>query len=117
MATNQLPTTPGNPVATLRQYGQPVWLDSLRRSLVESGELGRLITPGGVSGLTSNPAIFQKAIEGNADYAAPIARLSGEARRSPRLAFEALAVADVQAAADALAGVYRQTRGADGFVS
>jgi transaldolase/glucose-6-phosphate isomerase len=117
MANNPSRTTAGNPVAELRQYGQSVWLDFLRRNLVESGELGRLIAEDGLAGVTSNPAIFQKAIEGNADYAAPIAQIAKHGAPSPRQVFERLAVADVRAAADVLAPTYWDSRGADGFVS
>ena len=117
MATNQSPATSRNPVANLRQYGQSVWLDFLRRRLIDTGELGRLIAEDGLAGVTSNPAIFQKAIEGNDDYAAPIAEIAKDRALSPRQVFEKLAVADVRAAADVLAPVYRETGGADGFVS
>jgi len=117
MAINPSRTTPHNPLAMLRQYGQSVWLDFLRRNLVESGELGRLIAADGLAGITSNPAIFQKAIEGNADYAAPIALIAKHGSPSPRHVFERLAVDDVRAAADVLAPIYWESRGGDGFVS
>lgn len=107
-----------NPVMTLRRYGQSVWLDSLSRGLVESGELDRLIREDGLSGLTSNPAIFQKAIEGDEGYAAAIgAAVARNHGLSAKQVFETLAVRDVQAAADTLAGVYRDSAGHDGFVS
>jgi transaldolase / glucose-6-phosphate isomerase len=120
MATQHFPTASeprGNPLTALRQYGQSVWLDLLRRSLVQSGELARLIAEDGLTGITSNPAIFQKAIEGNDDYAAAIAELAKKGQASPRQLFEALAVADVRGAADVLAPVYEESQGADGFVS
>jgi transaldolase/glucose-6-phosphate isomerase len=97
--------------------GQSVWLDFLRRGLITSGELGRLVKDDGVAGVTSNPAIFQKAIEGNDDYAPAIAQLSKDTKLTPRQLFELLAVRDVQDAADVLAPVFRESEGADGFVS
>jgi transaldolase len=106
-----------NPLLQLRQYGQSVWLDFMRRSLITSGELSRLVEQDGLGGLTSNPAIFQKAIEGNQDYVESIAEIAKDVRLSPRQVFEKLAVRDIQDAADVLLPVYRQTGGVDGFVS
>jgi transaldolase/glucose-6-phosphate isomerase len=97
--------------------GQSVWLDFLRRGLITSGELARLVKDDGLAGVTSNPAIFQKAIEGNDDYAPAIAQLSKDTQLTPRQLFELLAVRDVQDAADVLAPVYQESHGADGFVS
>ena len=65
-----------NPVAALKQYGQSVWLDYIRRSLITSGELRRLVDADGLGGVTSNPAIFEKAIDGSNDYAAAIDEIS-----------------------------------------
>ena len=62
----------GNPVAALRGYGQSVWLDFIRRSLIESGELRRLVETDDLGGVTSNPAIFEKAIDGSNDYASAL---------------------------------------------
>ena len=59
-------------VAALRQYGQSVWLDFIRRTLISGGELKRLVDEDGLGGVTSNPAIFEKAIEGSEDYRAAI---------------------------------------------
>ena len=67
-----------NPVAALRQYGQSVWLDFIRRSLIASGELKRLVQEDGLGGVTSNPAIFEKAIDGSADYASAIQEISDQ---------------------------------------
>jgi transaldolase len=107
-----------NPVAALRRYGQSVWLDYLRRSLIESGELSRLIREDGLGGITSNPAIFQKAIEGDEGYAAAIgAEVSRERGLSPKRVFELLAVRDVRDAADVLAPVFQSSAGVNGFVS
>ncbi len=106
-----------NPVRALRQYGQSVWLDYLRRSLMASGELQKLITDDGLGGITSNPAIFQKAIEGDKSYAAAIAEIVKEKHLSAKEVFEKLAVRDIQDAADVLLPVYRETAGVDGYVS
>lgn len=105
-----------NPVEQLRQLGQSVWLDDLSRGLLNSGELAGMVRRGEVSGVTSNPTIFERAIAGSADYDADLARL----RRlglSGREVYEALVVADVRAAADLLRPVYEATAGADGYVS
>jgi transaldolase / glucose-6-phosphate isomerase len=106
-----------NPLLKLRRYGQSVWLDFMRRSLITSGELTRRVAEDGLAGVTSNPAIFQKAIEGNQDYVEQIAELAKDTRLSPRQVFEKLAVRDIQDAADVLLPVYRQTGGVDGYVS
>src|SRR5690606_7936688 len=117
MNTKPSPDQLDNPVAALRRYGQSVWLDYLRRSLIDSGELARLIREDGLGGVTSNPAIFQKAIEGDTAYADVIADLSQERGLSPKRLFELLAVRDIQAAADALSGVYQSSAGLNGYVS
>jgi len=118
MDTKSHPENNDNPVAALRRYGQSVWLDYLRRSVIESGELARLIREDGLGGITSNPAIFQKAIEGDKGYASIIAdELSKERGLSPKRLFELVAVRDIQAAADLLAPVYRSSAGLNGYVS
>ncbi|HTV17436.1 MAG TPA: transaldolase [Polyangiaceae bacterium] len=118
MDTKPSHTNSDNPVAALRRYGQSVWLDYLRRSLIESGELARLIREDGLGGITSNPAIFQKAIEGDEGYAADIATAIAKDRGlSPKRVFELLAVRDIQSAADALAAVYHSSAGMNGYVS
>ncbi len=111
-------STSPSPLAALRQQGQAVWLDYIRRGLLTSGELTRLVQEDGVTGVTSNPTIFEKAIAGSTDYQAALERLvAGEALdRGPRL-FEALAIEDIREAARVLEPVYQQTDGADGFVS
>jgi transaldolase/glucose-6-phosphate isomerase len=106
-----------NPVAELRAYGQSVWLDYIRRSLIAQGELKRMVDEDGLAGVTSNPAIFEKAIEGSNDYAAAIEELSKDPHLEPKEVYEALAVRDIQDAADVLRRVYDQARGRDGFLS
>ncbi len=107
-----------NPLNELANRGQAVWLDYIRRSLMDSGELGRLIDEDSLTGVTSNPAIFQKAIAGSEEYDAQIDQLI---RDDPHIDTESLfwqlAVADIQQAADGLRPVYDQTDRADGYVS
>ena len=106
-----------NPLRSLQEYGQSVWLDFLSRDLFRSGELNRLIAEDGLRGMTSNPAIFEKAIGHGDDYDAQIAELEAAGDLDPGTLFERLAVTDIQHAADALRPVYEQTQRRDGYVS
>ena len=110
------PAAPINPLVRLGELGQSPWYDYITRDLVTTGELARLIAEDGLRGMTSNPTIFEKAIAGSRLYDEDI-RAEADAGRSPQQIFEHLAVADVQAACDAFAGLYRATGGADGLVS
>jgi transaldolase / glucose-6-phosphate isomerase len=103
------------PLKDLRAAGQSPWLDFVRRTLISGGELGRLIDEG-ITGVTSNPSIFGKAIGGSTDYDEEIARIAGGEPEALRV-FEDLAIVDIRAAADALRPVYDAAEGADGFVS
>src|SRR3954454_18705220 len=107
-----------NPIAALKHYGQSVWLDFIRRSLIAGGELKRLVDEDGLGGVTSNPAIFEKAIDGSDDYASAIQEISD---RQPGLeakaVYERLAIKDIQDAADVLHPLYDRTRSHDGYVS
>ncbi len=105
-----------NPLLALKGCGQSVWLDSIRRGHIVSGDLERLVREDGISGETSNPAIFEKAIAGSSDYDQAIAGLIAEGRSALEI-YEELAVADIQMAADVFRPVYDVTAGADGFVS
>jgi transaldolase/glucose-6-phosphate isomerase len=105
-----------NRLRALQVFGQSVWLDYIRRDLMTSGELKRLIERDGLGGMTSNPTIFEKAIAGSRLYDAEI-RAQTDAGRSAREIFEHLGVADVRAACDAFAGVYDASDGGDGLVS
>ena len=105
-----------NPVRKLRDLGQSVWYDYIRRDLLTGGGLERLIREDGLSGMTSNPTIFQKAIAETELYDEDIRRLAGEGKTTAGI-FEGLAVADVQKAADLFRPVYDENRGNDGFVS
>jgi transaldolase/glucose-6-phosphate isomerase len=106
-----------NPLLELSRLGQAVWLDFIRRRMLESGELRRLIREDGLRGVTSNPAIFEKAIGTGDEYAAPILSIAPTVGFIPRRIFEELAISDVQLACDVLSGVHEETAGADGFVS
>src|SRR6058998_2568957 len=99
----------------LLELGQSVWLDYLRRGMLQSGELQRLIDDG-LRGMTSNPTIFEHAIGGSTDYDAALSRVAASPR-TEREIFELLAVEDVRTAADLFRPVYDASQGADGFVS
>ena len=105
-----------NPLRALEEQGQSIWLDYMRRSLVTTGELQRLIDNDGLKGLTSNPTIFQKAVEGSSDYDdlfrewAPRGASAGEV-------FEALAIRDIGDAARVFRPVWERTRHRDGYCS
>jgi hypothetical protein len=85
-----------SPIAALRQYGPAVWLDFIRRSLITGGELKRLVDEDGLGGVTSNPAIFEKAIDGSNDYATAIEEISKDPHLGPKAVYERLAVKDIQ---------------------
>ena len=104
-----------NPLQGLAALGQSVWYDYIRRDLVEDGGLARLIQADGLSGMTSNPTIFEKAIAGSALYDADI-RGAGSGKPATQI-YEALAIRDVKGAADAFRPVYDARGGDDGFVS
>jgi len=95
---------------------QSIWLDNLSRHLIASGELQRLINEG-ISGVTSNPTIFQKAISGSKDYDASLQNLLAKGMRDEKDLFFSLAMEDVSRAADLLWPVYQSSKGGDGFVS
>jgi transaldolase / glucose-6-phosphate isomerase len=106
-----------NPLQELSTAGQSPWLDFVRRTLISGGELRRLIDEG-ITGVTSNPSIFGKAIGGSTDYDEEIARLANDGRQhAPLEIFEDLAIVDIRAAADVLRPLYDSVDGADGFVS
>jgi transaldolase / glucose-6-phosphate isomerase len=106
-----------HPIRKLQQIGQSIWLDNLSRNLIQSGQLKRLIDEEGVTGITSNPTIFQKAISGSRDYDPSLQSLLKEGVRDPKELFLALAKEDISRAADLLRPVYESTRGLDGYVS
>jgi transaldolase/glucose-6-phosphate isomerase len=106
-----------NPLRTLQEYGQSVWLDFVSRDLLKSGELGRLIAEDGLRGVTSNPSIFEKAIGHGDDYDELIAAAEAAGDLDPGALFEDLAIRDIQEGADALNVVYEQTQRRDGYIS
>ena len=106
-----------NPLKELLSYGQSVWLDYIRRNLFTTGELVRLVKEDGLRGMTSNPAIFEKAIGGSTDYAQELRQLSQRKDLSAKDAFEVLAIKDIQSATDVLRGVYDESKKRDGYVS
>ncbi|MFB6285313.1 MAG: bifunctional transaldolase/phosoglucose isomerase [Candidatus Bipolaricaulia bacterium] len=107
-----------NPLNELAHRGQSIWLDYIRRSLMDSGELARLVNEDSLTGLTSNPAIFQKAIAGSEEYDAQIDQaIRDDPHISTESLFWQLAIADIQLAADVLRPVYDDTNRADGYVS
>jgi transaldolase / glucose-6-phosphate isomerase len=105
-----------NPLRSLASFGQSVWLDYIRRSLITSGELKRLVVEDGLRGVTSNPAIFEKAIVGSTDYQAVI-ESKESATLDAKALYEKIAVKDVQDAADILRPVYDESKQRDGYVS
>ncbi|MGY3469654.1 transaldolase [Bradyrhizobium sp. LM6.11] len=106
-----------NPVKELEKHGQAVWLDFLARGFIAKGDLKRLIDTDGVKGVTSNPSIFEKAIGSSDEYDAQIGKALKRGDRSVADLFEAVAVEDIQNAADVLRPVYDRLKGGDGYVS
>jgi transaldolase / glucose-6-phosphate isomerase len=107
-----------NPLNELLGQGQSVWLDYIRRNLIRSGELKRMVEEDGVRGVTSNPTIFEKAIAGSTDYDEALAvALAGDPRAAVEKLYEQLAIEDIQMTADILRPVFDETQGGDGYVS
>lgn len=100
----------------IKNRGQSLWLDYLSRDLIQSGELSRLIKEDGVTGVTTNPLIFMKAIIGSSAYDADIKRLAKQGKSSLEIYFE-ITKEDVLTAAEILRPVYEETDGLDGYVS
>jgi transaldolase / glucose-6-phosphate isomerase len=105
-----------NTLLELQKFGQSMWLDYIRRNLITSGELKRLIDEDGLRGITSNPSIFEKAITGSTDYADFLKKLQAENLNANDI-FERIEVRDIQDAADMLLPVYKATNRRDGYVS
>jgi transaldolase / glucose-6-phosphate isomerase len=106
-----------NPLKELLKYGQSVWLDYIRRNLITSGELKRLIEEDGLRGMTSNPSIFEKAIAGSTDYTDFLNSLKGKTDLDAKARYEMLAIRDIQNATDLMRPVYDSAKRKDGFVS
>ena len=106
-----------NPLKSLADHGQAVWLDFLSRGFIAKGGLKKLADDDGLRGVTSNPSIFEQAIGHSDEYDAAIARMLAAQDRSVGEIFEHLAVEDIQQATDVLRPTYDATHGADGYVS
>ena len=106
-----------NPLKDLLKFGQSVWLDYIRRDLITSGELKRLIEEDGLRGMTSNPAIFEKAIAGSTDYADILAALKNREDLDAKARYETIAIRDIQDATDLMRPVYDESQKRDGYVS
>jgi transaldolase len=105
-----------NPLVELHAAGQSFWYDNIRRKYLQDGTLRRLVEDDGLRGMTSNPTIFEQAIAGSDDYDAQIAELA-RAGASTQAIYEALALADIQAACDLFGPLYESSDGGDGYVS
>jgi transaldolase/glucose-6-phosphate isomerase len=105
-----------NPLLKLQEYGQSIWLDYLRRNMLTSGELKKLIDEDGIRGITSNPAIFEKAIGGSDDYTSAIHTLAHEQKSVDEI-YRDLTVHDIQEAADLFRETYENQKRQDGYVS
>jgi transaldolase/glucose-6-phosphate isomerase len=105
-----------NPLKQLARFGQSIWLDYIRRSLMTSGDLRRMVEEDGLGGMTSNPSIFEKAM-GGAEYADYLAELRKNKSLDAKGIYEGLAIRDIQDAADVLRPVYERTKRHDGYVS
>ncbi|MEW6475497.1 MAG: bifunctional transaldolase/phosoglucose isomerase [Actinomycetota bacterium] len=114
---DNLGTLSVNRLRLLHEAGQSIWADFLRRSLITGGGLERLLWDNAVTGVTSNPTIFGRAIAGSTDYDEAIRVLAGKGRRDPSDVFYDLALADIGMAADVFRPLYEATPGGDGFVS
>lgn len=105
-----------NPLVLLNRMGQSVWYDNIRRGLLESGEMERMVRAGEIRGVTSNPTIFENAIARSGEYDSAIRGLSGKTY-TPEQAYELLALEDIRAAADIFRPVWEESGGVDGYIS
>ncbi|MGB3403192.1 MAG: transaldolase [Microcoleaceae cyanobacterium] len=105
-----------NHLLEIKDFGQSIWMDNLSRDLIESGDLKNMTVEKGIRGITSNPAIFEKAIKGNAIYDDDI-QAGIEAGKSVMEIYESLVFDDIRNACDVLKPIYEQTEGLDGYVS
>lgn len=105
-----------NPLLDLQAFGQSIWIDFISRGMISAGELQRMIEEDGVSGVTSNPSIFEKAIRESSDYEKVLQTL-GSSGKSPEEIYQSLTVEDIKNVADLLRPTYERTGGGDGFVS
>src|SRR5580704_1367157 len=108
------PTTPSR-LRQLHDAGQSVWLDFIDRTILTNGDLARRIRDDALTGMTSNPTIFEKALAEGSAYDEQLATAAHGPTLTPQALFELIATADVRAACDAFRATYDATRGADGF--
>jgi transaldolase/glucose-6-phosphate isomerase len=106
-----------NPLKQLNDFGQAVWLDFLARKFIADGSLKKLVDRDGLTGVTSNPSIFEKAIGGSDDYDAALTMVGRQGHTDVMTLYERLAIEDIQNAADVLRPVYEATQRRDGYVS
>ncbi|HZS10068.1 MAG TPA: bifunctional transaldolase/phosoglucose isomerase [Blastocatellia bacterium] len=105
-----------NPLVELQKLGQSIWYDNIRRALIETGDIQNKITNDDLRGVTSNPAIFEKAITGSSDYNSAMQKLIAEGKTVEEI-YEAVTVEDIQNTCTLLLPVYERTKGIDGYVS
>jgi transaldolase len=105
-----------NPLINLQRLGQSPWHDNIRRGLLTSGELEKMVQEGDITGLTSNPTIFEQAISQSNDYSAAMTRLAQQGKE-PNEIFDQLSTEDIRAAADVFKPIYERTNNSDGYVS
>jgi transaldolase len=116
MKSNLTDTKQANALVELQDYGQSVWLDNISKAILDSGELKKLIDEDGLRGVTSNPTIFEKAINGSRDYDATLGQLA-RAGRSVDEIYEALVIDDIRRATDLFRPLFLASKGLDGYVS
>jgi len=107
----------GNPLIDVQKFGQSIWYDNIRRGLITSGELQEMVDHDGLLGVTSNPAIFEKALSGSTDYDPAMKALVDQGVGTAKDIFVRLAINDIQLAADVVHPVYTRTGGRDGYLS
>lgn len=105
-----------NPVYQIENFGQSIWYDNIERSILTSGKLEKMVEEDGISGVTSNPTIFEKAITQSSDYDPEIKEMAGENKTAEEV-YESLTIKDVTLAADILYEIYKETERKDGYVS
>lgn len=106
-----------NPLTELRTFGQSIWYDNIRRDLIASGGLKKLIDDDKMRGVTSNPSIFEKAIANSDDYDEQLMQLISQGKNTAEEIFEALSIQDIQMAADIFKPVYDESDEEDGYIS
>jgi transaldolase/glucose-6-phosphate isomerase len=103
-----------NPVKQLLGFGQSPWLDFIRRNFITDGSLQKLLDSDGISGITSNPSIFEKAMGSGPDYDTQFKQLAADGSKDASVIYETMAIDDIRHAADLLRPVYDRTEGTDG---